>query len=100
MRLGGTPTAVPPTEVGEWTTHLDRAIIDHVMLSAEAHVVNGPWVYAFDRDAECRQAEALSADWMEQKTYKLTPPGSTNKPLIENLHRISDHRPVRVTVTF
>lgn len=33
-----------------WTTHLDRKIIDHIIVSPEVKVTDGPWAYAFDYD--------------------------------------------------
>jgi hypothetical protein len=80
-----------------WTTHLDRKIIDHVIVSPEVRVVDGPWVYAFDRDGAWLEAVGVSADWFEAKSYQLTP--ERDPPMtVENLHRVSDHRPVWASV--
>jgi endonuclease/exonuclease/phosphatase family metal-dependent hydrolase len=80
-----------------WTTHLDRKVIDHVILSPEVKLIETPWVYAFDRDDSWLQAAGVSQDWLEEMDYTLKPKhGSPGD--VENLHRVSDHRPVRVSV--
>ncbi|HEY0380277.1 MAG TPA: hypothetical protein VGC87_25410 [Pyrinomonadaceae bacterium] len=86
---------LPPEE--RWTTHLDREIIDHVILSPEVQLFDGPWVYAFDRDDSWLQAAGVTRDWLEEKGFTFTPKNEEPKPM-ENLHHISDHRPVRVSV--
>jgi len=80
-----------------WTTHLDRKVIDHVILSPGVKLIETPWVYAFDRDDSWLQAAGVSQDWLEEMDYTLKPKhGSPGD--VENLHRVSDHRPVRVSV--
>nr|AIB07915.1 EXOMEG1 [uncultured organism] len=79
-----------------WTTHLDREVIDHVIVSPEVKLVEGPWVYAFDYDDSWLQAANVTKDWLEQSGYTFKK--GNNLKAVENLHRISDHRPVRVIV--
>jgi len=80
-----------------WTTHLDRKIIDHVIVSPEVTLIDGPWAYAFDRDNSWLQAAGVTQDWLEQRDYIFTP-AHGDPSAMENLHHITDHRPVRVTV--
>ncbi len=95
------PSPVPAVNLPaseRWTTHLDRAVIDHVLLSPEVKLVEGPWVYVFSHDPAWLSAAGVTAQWLEKFEYVLT---QANKPPVkkENLHRITDHRPVRVTVS-
>lgn len=80
-----------------WTTHLDKKVIDHVMVSPELTLAEAPWVYAFDQDESWLQTVGVSRDWLEQGNYMLTPSQEPPRE-VENLHRISDHRPVRATL--
>lgn len=91
------PIEMNPPDHERWTTHLDRKIIDHVMASPELKLAEAPWVYAFDQDESWLQTVGVSRDWLEEGNYMLTP---AHKPSnnVENLHRVSDHRPVRATV--
>jgi hypothetical protein len=86
---------LPPGE--RWTTHLDKEIIDHVIVSPGVKLTDGPWAYAFDYDNSWLQAAGVTKTWLEERSYTFTPEG---KPPIkmENLHHITDHRPVRVTI--
>ena len=86
---------LPPDE--RWTTHLDKKTIDHVIASPEVELIGKPWVYAFDRDNTWLQAAGVPQDWLEEMNYTFTPGHGPSKE-VENLHRISDHRPVRVSV--
>ena len=86
---------LPPSE--QWTTHLDKKIIDHIILSPDVRLIDGPWAYAFDLDQSWLQAAGVSQAWLEQRDYTLTP-GHGTPSRVENLHRITDHRPVRVSV--
>jgi len=79
-----------------WTTHLDKKIIDHVFLSPEVKLVEGPWVYAYDRDDSWLQAAGVSKNWLEEFGYTLTKNGISSPT--KNINRVTDHRPVRVTV--
>jgi endonuclease/exonuclease/phosphatase family metal-dependent hydrolase len=80
-----------------WTTHLDKEIIDHIILSPEVKLIDGPWAYAFDYDNSWLQAAGVTKAWLETPGFTFTPKGK--EPVqMENLHHITDHRPVRVTV--
>ena len=80
-----------------WTTHLDRKVIDHIIVAPGTKVVDGPWVYAFDRDASWLKAVSVAGEWLEAQGCLLSPNnGAATK--VENLHRISDHRPVWANV--
>ncbi len=91
------PQEAPLPEIERWTTHLDRMVIDHVIASPKTKVVDGPWVYAFDHDESWMQAAGVTREWLGERDYPLTPE-KKSADRIENLHRISDHRPVRVTI--
>lgn len=80
-----------------WTTHLDKEIIDHVIVSPEVKMIGDPWAYAFDYDGSWLQAAGVTKQWLENFGYTLHP---VNKPseVKENLHHITDHRPVRVSI--
>ena len=80
-----------------WTTHLDRKIIDHVIVSPEVTLIDGPWAYAFDRDDDWLQAAGVTQEWLEERDYIFTP-AHGDPSAMENLHHITDHRPVRVTL--
>jgi len=98
--LSPTPVAnVPPEE--HWTTFLDKAVIDHVLLSPQVELVEGPWVYVFDLDAAWLAATGVTKEWLEEPEYLLTHKdenGHVSLEHKENLHRITDHRPVRLVV--
>lgn len=96
--LAPAPVEADLPETERWTTHLDREVIDHVMLSPGVQVASGPWVYAFDHDRDWLEAAGISREWLEERSYTLAPDNGPVRNL-ENLHRISDHRPVRVSIT-
>jgi endonuclease/exonuclease/phosphatase family metal-dependent hydrolase len=91
------PVEVDLPQDERWTTHLDLKIIDHVIASPEVELIGEPWVYAFDKDDSWLQAAGVSQDWLEEMGCTFTPANAPSKQ-VENLHRISDHRPVRVSV--
>ena len=89
------PVNLAPAE--RWTTHLDKKIIDHTIMSPQVKVIDGPWAYAFDRDNSWLQAAGVSQAWFEQMGYSFNP--AVGQPSqVANLHRVSDHRPVRVSI--
>ena len=91
------PVEYEPPLADRWTTHLDRKIIDHVIGSPEVNVTDGPWAYAFDHDESWLQAANVTEAWLEEPDYVFTPEQG-DPTAHENLHHITDHRPVRVTV--
>ena len=70
------PTVVP-AGAGVWTTNLDRAVIDHFVISPGITVTDGPTIIAYDHDTAIDD-----------------PGGSTDNVM----KRLSDHRPVWVTL--
>lgn len=70
------PTVVP-AGAGVWTTNMDKVVIDYFVISPAIDVTDGPTIIAYDRDPAI-------AD----------PGGSTNFVM----KRLSDHRPVWVTI--
>lgn len=82
--------------IGEhWTTYLDRRVIDHVLASPgmAPRLKSPPCIYAFDRDPAMDQSPPGDEHWLHQETsYQM---GQGTMP---NLYRISDHRPVRVSL--
>lgn len=73
-----------------WTTWLDREIIDHVAASPEARFVGAPRAFAFDRDPDLGDTTFFHKvdDFVAQRAR-----GFPRAP-VENLYRVSDHRPV------
>lgn len=69
------PTVVPEG-AALWTTNLDKAVIDHFVISPGIAVTDGPTIIAYDEDPAIDN-----------------PPGST----FPVMKRLSDHRPVWVT---
>jgi len=86
-------------EWGAWTTYLDMEVIDHALVSpALKPHVDAALIYAFDLDPSLDEPEH-PAGWLRQRTdYKLIP--STWKPLqvVHDFYRVSDHRPVRISI--
>jgi endonuclease/exonuclease/phosphatase family metal-dependent hydrolase len=70
------PTVVP-AGAALWTTNLDKKVIDHFVVSPAIAVTDGPTIIAFDHDAAIDD-----------------PGGSTDYVM----KRLSDHRPVWVTL--
>jgi endonuclease/exonuclease/phosphatase family metal-dependent hydrolase len=70
------PTVVP-AGAGVWTTNLDKAVIDHFVISPAIAVTGGPTIIAYDHDPAIDD-----------------PGGSTD----DVMKRLSDHRPVWVTL--
>lgn len=68
---------VVPGGAGVWTTNLDKEVIDHFVISTGIAVTDGPTIIAYDRDPAIDD-----------------PGGSTDFVM----KRLSDHRPVRVTL--
>lgn len=89
------PVNLPPAE--RWTTHVDMKIIDHIIMSPQVRVIDGPWAYAFDRDNSWLQAAGVTQAWFEQLGCTFNP-AVGHPSQVANLHRVSDHRPVLVSV--
>ena len=95
--LSPAPVEVNLSQDERWTTHLDKKIIDHVIVSPETKMIGDPWAYAFDYDGAWLHAAGVTKQWLEHFGYTFHP---VNKPprVKENLHHITDHRPVRVSI--
>ncbi len=91
------PTEANLSPNDRWTTHLDKKVIDHILVAPGTKVADGPWVYAFDRDDSWLKAVGVTGQWLEAQDYLLSPANGPAKK-VENLHHISDHRPVWVDV--
>lgn len=89
------PSLSPDGSDERWTSFPRRSILDHVYLSPEAarRLLAPPTVCAFDLDpafAALRLREATD-NWAE-------PFRDNERLLIENLYRVSDHRPIVVAL--
>ncbi|MDP2313760.1 MAG: endonuclease/exonuclease/phosphatase family protein [Pseudomonadota bacterium] len=90
-RLPGWSWPVPTLPAEDpWTTFLDREVIDHIGASPAARFVGTPYAYAFDRDPALGGRAWFHAveDFSAQRAR-----GFPRAP-VENLYRVSDHRPV------
>ena len=89
-----------PAAAGEsWTSFVTRTVIDHVLSSpaASARVVAPPSVYPFDLDSAVSPAEGPA--WLRTVTdFTITPDEDTPPIAVENLMRVSDHRPIVVEI--
>jgi endonuclease/exonuclease/phosphatase family metal-dependent hydrolase len=83
-----------------WSTFLDHMIIDHAVVSAGAAPrVRSALIYAFDHDPALDEMPPLALHWLSRRTdYELVPSQFASLQVVENLYRISDHRPVRIAV--
>jgi endonuclease/exonuclease/phosphatase family metal-dependent hydrolase len=84
----------------KWSTFLDRkvhAIIDHAFVSPTlSPKINSTLIYAFDLDPALNEDPAGGDHWLRQVTDYRTEKMGTEP--VENLYRISDHRPLRITL--
>jgi endonuclease/exonuclease/phosphatase family metal-dependent hydrolase len=87
-----------PTE--QWSTFLDRAIIDHAFVSPTlSPKISLALIYAFDLDPALDEDPAGGGHWLRRVTgYRVEPWEGAGVRPVENLYRISDHRPLRVTL--
>jgi endonuclease/exonuclease/phosphatase family metal-dependent hydrolase len=77
-------------DAAPWTTYLDREVIDHIGVSPGARLIGGSRGYAFDLDpALGGEGFFHRVDGFEAQRAR----GSPRAP-VENLYRVSDHRPV------
>jgi endonuclease/exonuclease/phosphatase family metal-dependent hydrolase len=93
------PVVEDPNE--HWTTYLDREVIDHAISSpgVEARLIGRPHVYAFDLDPVMDDYPSADGHWLRRKTsYRAKRYGGAGLTTVENLYRISDHRPLRVSL--
>jgi endonuclease/exonuclease/phosphatase family metal-dependent hydrolase len=77
-------------DAAPWTTYLDREVIDHIGVSPGARLIGGSRGYAFDLDpALGGEGFFHRVDGFEAQRAR----GFPRAP-VENLYRVSDHRPV------
>jgi hypothetical protein len=83
---------VPPDD--PWTAYIDRAIIDLIGVAPGLRVVTPPRAYDWDRDT--RVAEA---GWFQRvDDFRAQRARDFPRAPVENLYRVSDHRPVVIEV--
>jgi predicted extracellular nuclease len=84
----------------QWSTFLDRMVIDHALVSpAVSPRISSALIYAFDLDPALDEEPAGEDHWLRGKTdYQAKPYGDAKYQPVENLYRISDHRPVRIAL--
>jgi len=77
-------------EASPWTTYLDREVIDHIGVSPGARVVGATRAYAYDLDP------ALGGEGYFHRVDAFAAQRARGFPRapVENLYRVSDHRPV------
>jgi endonuclease/exonuclease/phosphatase family metal-dependent hydrolase len=89
-----------PDRAGErWTSFARRTVIDHALLSpaAAARLVGPPRVACFDLDPAFDYCPSGNGHFLRRKTDLRLEPGENEPPeLVENLYRLSDHRPLVV----
>lgn len=95
----------PPPSVDisgeQWTTYLDRVVIDHVFATPQvaARFSGPPCIYAFDLDPSTDDYPSAAGHWLRRATsYRAKPYGGASLQVLANLYRISDHRPLRVSL--
>jgi endonuclease/exonuclease/phosphatase family metal-dependent hydrolase len=84
-----------------WTTYLDRIVIDHAFAAPQvaARFSDPPCIYAFDRDPVMDDYPSPGGHWLRRATsYRAKPYGGASRQTVANLYRISDHRPLRVSL--
>jgi hypothetical protein len=83
-----------------WTTFLDRMVIDHALVSPTVlPKIGSALIYAFDLDPGQNEDPADGNHWLRRTTdYQVEPYEKAGVQLVANLYRISDHRPVRITM--
>ena len=95
------PTAnVPLSDTKCWSTFLDGLVIDHAVVSAGvAPRVRSTLIYAFDMDPALDEAPPAAEHWLHRRTgyWVMQTQGDVLRE-VPNLYRISDHRPLRVTL--
>ena len=84
----------------QWSTFLDRAVIDHVIVSLMVRPkISSALIYAFDSDPALDEEPAGGGHWLRKTTdYRVEPYENAGVRPVPNLYRISDHRPVQITM--
>ena len=92
----------PPSHLEEgWTTWRERLVIDHILLSPAAaeRLVEPPRIYAFDQDPALDDDERGLHYFRRIDGHFAEPGRDAHYQAVENLYRVSDHRPVYVDLT-
>lgn len=79
----------------QWSTFLDKEFIDHVLVSptlVNQVAAGGATVYAFDLDPALE-----TCHFRDRDHFQCIPGEGKSCEVAENLYRVSDHRPVRVS---
>ena len=84
----------------KWSTFLDGVVIDHAIVSPTIRPrIGSALIYAFDLDPALDEEPAGGGHWLRRTTdYRVEPYESADVRPVPNLYRISDHRPVRITL--
>ena len=84
----------------KWSTFLDGVVIDHAIVSPTVRPkIGSALIYAFDLDPALDEEPAGGGHWLRRTTdYRVEPYESAGVRPVPNLYRISDHRPVRITL--
>ena len=92
----------PAAHPGEaWTTWRERLVIDHILLSPPAaeRLLEPAQIYAFDQDPALDDDER-GLHYLRRIDGHFAEPGrDAHYQAVENLYRVSDHRPVYVDLT-
>jgi endonuclease/exonuclease/phosphatase family metal-dependent hydrolase len=97
----GEPAPTLEASDQRWTTFYDGVVIDHAFTTAgvAARLVDDPLIYAFDQDPALDKDPSPEGHWLRRKeAYWAKPIGGESYQIVANLYRISDHRPLRVTL--
>ena len=84
----------------KWSTFLDGVVIDHAIVSPTVRPkIGSALIYAFDLDPALDKEPAGGGHWLRRTTdYRVEPYENAGVRPVPNLYRISDHRPVRITM--
>ncbi len=95
------PVVFPDAPGESWTSWMQRQTIDHLLTSPtlSARAAGPAAAYAFDLDPALDRPPPEGPGWLRRVTgFEAVPlPGADRQP-VENLYRVSDHRPVRVAL--
>jgi len=84
----------------KWSTFLDGVVIDHTIVSPTVcPKISSALIYAFDLDPALDEGPAGGGHWLRRTAdYRVEPWEGAGVRPVENLYRISDHRPVRIAM--
>jgi len=100
VRSTAAEDAVETNPDEQWSTFLDRAVIDHVGVSPSlvSRIADpGAQVYAFDLDPDGQPRTVDGSPYLRRRTdFRAIRTKGAPAEVVDNLYRVSDHRPVRV----